>query len=215
LVRLGRVPLTKISLKGQDIAIYSEEWIDGKNLNEVLASSGTFDTAEGIALAYSVNLAIEELWRHAQIHRDVKPGNIMRTEDGRYVLLDLGLVFDLSDKSLSGLGALHGTIPFFSPEQTDFNRRRHLDFRSDLFALGTTLYFVTTGQHAFWRPGTSFTDTFDRILNLRPPLIHLINPLIHQEFSVLVDRLMEKEPHLRFRTSRALASELDRIADII
>jgi eukaryotic-like serine/threonine-protein kinase len=200
IVSLGPFPLQLATVKGHRICVFSEEWIDGEDGVQILQSSGPLSARELKRLSLNAISAIQVLWANGKVHRDIKPNNIMRRKTtGEYVLLDLGLAFDTQDVSLSGYGSLHGTIPFYSPEQTDFRIRRQLDFRSDLFSLGTTLYCLATGGHPFWHAGMSDCDCLRNIVNLNPPPPISVTPSVPQETSDFICRLLQKEPHLRFR----------------
>ncbi len=148
LVKQGPIGLTTVDLRGERLLYFTEEFVDGTTLSGQLANGGMLDVSSLKRLGIHITLALQELWGMKCIHRDVKPGNIMMRVDGAFVLLDMGLVFDLDDRSFS-LGPV-GTTAYFSPEQLDFqNRRSVLDFRSDTFSLGIVLYQMATRQHPF------------------------------------------------------------------
>jgi serine/threonine protein kinase len=146
-----------------------------------------------------MSLAIEELWSLGKIHRDIKPSNIMRrSESGDFVLLDTGLAFDVAGESISA-GFPVGTAPYFSPEQFDYTNRRVMDFRSDLFSLGVTLYEVAAGQHPFLSATKSIAHLYTKILKFNPPAPSSINTAIPPALDRIILRMMGKSPHLRYR----------------
>jgi eukaryotic-like serine/threonine-protein kinase len=124
LVKIGPIEMRTIQIDGEDLLCFSEEMIDGLPLNKLLRQSGPLSPAEIITLGQNIATAIGALWQRNKIHRDIKPGNIMRRRTGGFVLLDLGLVFDLNDESYS-IGPV-GTHIYFSPEQMDFANRRQV-----------------------------------------------------------------------------------------
>jgi serine/threonine-protein kinase len=148
------------------------------------------------------------------IHRDVNPGNIMkRRVSGDFVLLDMGCLFDLAGASLSM--APVGTPLYFSPEQLDFaNRRRVLDFRSDLFSLGIVLYEMATAKHPFLTRGvTSAVDLVSSILNSTPVEPKQVRKAVPQELSQIIMRLLSKQPALRYRKTSLLIEALKNVSE--
>ena len=127
-----------------------------------------------------------------------------RNSDGSFVLLDMGLVFDLEDRSLTPYGFMVGTPRYFSPEQLDLGRKRQMDFRSDLFSLGVVLYEAGTSYHPFYSEHFADSDLFHRILSHYPdpPMDHRSD--LPGSLNEVVMRLLGKEPHLRYRSCEYL-----------
>ncbi len=201
LVKMGPIGLRTVEVNGESLIYFSEEFIEGKNLKQYYQETGNFSNQELVKLALHISIAIDKIWQFSKIHRDIKPGNIMRRDsNGVFILLDMGLVFDLQDESLS-LGPV-GTPRYFSPEQMNFsNRRTVMNFRSDLFSLGIVLYEMATGKHPF-APGTSTTtwDVLNNILNMNPepPITHC--PDLSPKLNEIILRLLAKRPALRYRS---------------
>lgn len=201
LVRMGPIGLTSDEIDGKPIIYFSEEFVKGKNLIQYQQEVGTLSVAELVRLAFHISEAINTIWQFSKIHRDIKPGNIMRRdENGEFVLLDMGLVFDLQDASLSVVPV--GTTIYFSPEQTDFtNRRTVMNFRSDLFSLGIVLYEMATGRHPFVTTSSQTTwAVLGNITNMTPeqPISH--RPDLPQRLNDIIMRLLAKRPALRYRS---------------
>ncbi len=212
LVKIGPIGLRNGDLAGQPVVYYTEEFIEGDNLRDYLRQKGPLASAELIRLGTQMTTAISAIWERRMIHRDVKPGNIMRrSASGDFVLLDMGCLFDLAGESLSM--APVGTPLYFSPEQLDFaNRRRVLDFRSDLFALGVVLYEMATGKHPFLtRRLSSAVDLVSRILNSTPDEPRKVRKTVPQELSQIIMRLLSKQPALRYRKTSMLIEALGRV----
>jgi eukaryotic-like serine/threonine-protein kinase len=207
LVKIGPIEIRNIQVAGEDLLCFSEEFVDGLPLNTFLQQRGPLSPQEIIQLGQHTAIAIGVLWQRGKIHRDIKPGNIMRRHAGGFVVLDLGFVFDLNDQSYS-LGPV-GTQIYFSPEQMDFaNRRQVLDFRSDLFALGITMYQMATRVHPFIANAQSSWDVINNIRNLQPPPPRQLNGAICESLSNIVMRLLGKRPSLRFRSIERLRQAL-------
>jgi eukaryotic-like serine/threonine-protein kinase len=207
LVKIGPIEMRTIQIDGEDLLCFSEELIDGMPLDKLLKQFGPLASAEVIRLGQNIATAIGALWQKSKIHRDIKPSNIMRRQTGGFVLLDLGLVFDLNDESYS-VGPV-GTHIYFSPEQMDFaNRRQVLDFRSDLFSLGITMYQMATGIHPFVADAKTSWDVVNHIRNLQPLSPHQVKTEIPETLSDIIMRLLGKRPSLRFRSIEKLQRAL-------
>lgn len=123
------------------------ELVDGQNLQEKVVQQGP--AALDVALHCHIDAAIGLAYAHSlgMIHRDVKPGNIMLGKDGRVRVLDLGLVKFMkgfTSMATSMDGSVRGTAAYMAPEQAI--SIRNADHRSDIYSLGSSLYFVLTGQ---------------------------------------------------------------------
>ena len=201
MVQMGPIGLQKAEVDGKPIIYFSEEFIEGMNLRQYLREIGVFSVEELLCLALHISEAIDTIWQFSKIHRDIKPGNIMRRDaNSEFVLLDMGLVFDLQDESHSVCPV--GTPLYFSPEQMDFNNRRTvMNFRSDLFSLGIVLYEMATGKHPFVTASSRTTwEVLGNIANLtpNPPVSH--RPDLPQKFNDIILRLLSKRPALRYRS---------------
>ena len=128
----------------------------------------------------------------------------------RYVLLDLGMVFDSTADALTKYGYLPGTMGYYSPEQFDLSRKSDLDFRSDMFCLGIVLYQVITGEHPFIKNGDNQDDVFKRILNQTPEPITNYRSDISLNFEKIIFRLLKKRPSERFRNMKVFRQFLER-----
>lgn len=200
LVGMGPIGLNITDIAGEPIIYFSEEFVEGQNLRSYYQSNGVFSVPELIRLAFHMSEAINSIWQFSKIHRDIKPGNIMHRDDnGDFVLLDMGLVFDLQDESLSVCPV--GTPLYFSPEQMDFNNRRTtMNFRSDLFSLGIVMYEMATGTHPFIQGATTTWDVLGNIANAAPQFPTTLRTDLPQKLSDIIMRLLAKRPALRYRS---------------
>lgn len=210
LVKIGPVELRSVRIANEDLICFSEELIDGEPVkNLVKPNQPGLSPEHLVQLGLHVADAIDSLWRHRKIHRDIKPGNIMRRRNGEFVVLDMGLVFDLNDESWS-MGPV-GTHIYFSPEQMDFtNRRQVLDFRSDLFSLGITMYQLATGVHPFMAGAQNSWDVLNNIKNKQPDAPRALNGALHEAVSDIIMRLLAKRPALRYRRISMLRDALSK-----
>lgn len=212
MVKLGPIGLTIREFQDQRLLLFSEEFIDGQDLKSLLGSDGPLPASEIVRLGRHMAHAIQSLWDLGKIHRDIKPQNIMRrTGSGDYVLLDAGYAFDVVGESLSK-GFFVGTVPYFPPERFDYSSRRSvMDFRSDLFSLGVTMYELATGVHPFWKPGDTSQQVFARISGERPTPPSSVKSGIPADLDHIILRLLGKASHLRFRKIEQLVSALQAV----
>ena len=159
------------------------------------------EVAAGLVVAHAAGL----------VHRDLKPDNVFLTRSGVTKILDFGIAKLTDDPAgMSGLstltGVLLGTAGYLAPEQI---RGGAVDDRTDLFALGSMLFEMATGQRAFAREHT--VDTLHAILHEDPSILSS-ETAMPPELAAIVMRLLEKEPAARFQSAADLEWALARIA---
>ena len=144
------------------------------------------------------------------VHRDIKPGNIMVTPDGRPVILDFGLARDddADVMALTKSGDQLGTPGYMSPEQVR-ETPEGLDGRSDVYSLGVTLFEALTRQPLF--EGLDGEPLMRAILEREPPSARRLNPAISRDLSTILGCAMAKERAHRYPTALALAEDLARL----
>ncbi len=155
------------------------------------------EIADGLATAHAAGL----------IHRDIKPGNVFLTGNGRVKILDFGLVRAVAeDSNLTVSGQVHGTPAYMAPEQAE---GRPVDGRADLFSLGCVLYHLATGAAPFSGPSTL---AILRQLAVHEPLpARTINPEVPSELSALIEELLRKDPTRRPLSAQEVAERLARV----
>ncbi len=217
LVKMGPIDVSPIEIENLSILYFLEEFIDGEDLKQVIAQ-GPMTVGEIKKVGMHVATAIDALWNcdpsHQIIHRDLKPANVMRrTDTGDYVVLDVGLAFDILDKSISLPGQVPGTTLYFTPDQLGTGKKRQMDFRTDMFALGIILYEAATGEHPFYTSGMSTMDLFKSILHAKPKPVRDLRADLPDEMAEIIMRLLAKKPHLRYRTCESLLTALNEVED--
>jgi serine/threonine-protein kinase len=176
------------------------ELVEGRDLRKKIEEEGALTEKEAFPIAISVCHALEEASRHGIVHRDVKPENILLAPDGSVKLTDLGLAkVRGEDVTLTKKGLTVGTVAYFAPEQA--LGQPDLDVRTDLYALGATLYAAVSGELPFGR-GENVPETMQRILTEPPPSLADIAPGVSEPGRLVIDRLMEKDRKKRPQTAR-------------
>ncbi len=195
------------------------EYLEGQQLSQRL-KRGPLPLAKLLEVAIQVAGALEQAHRKGVIHRDVKPGNIMLTEEGAK-LLDFGLAkrqpvaasrskvaSATESESLTDTGMVLGTLEYMAPEQVE---GKEADARTDIFALGTVIYEMAIGRKAF--EGTSQTSLIAAILDSEPPSMTDLQPLTPPALEHLVRRCLAKDPNERWQSARDLEGELKWVAE--
>ena len=215
LVKMGPVDVSSIEIENLSILYFLEEFINGDDLKQII-NQGPIAIEEVKKIGIHVATAIKNLWdcdpSQQIVHRDLKPANVMRRADTEdYVVLDLGLAFDLLDRSISLPGQVPGTTLYFTPDQLETTKKRQMDYRTDMFALGVILYEAATGKHPFYRGGMSTLDLFKSILHAKPKPAGNLRVDLPADLAEIIMRLLAKKPHLRYRTCESLLSVLNNV----
>ncbi len=197
--------------EGQDYIVM--EYVEGQSLKERL-EKGQPAAEEVLSVGIEVAEALEAAHNKGIVHRDIKPGNIMLTPTGHAKVMDFGLARqNLADAAaaadqdketeLTQRGMLVGTLAYMSPEQL---RGQTADGRSDLWALGVTLYEMASGMRPF--AGQSGFEISSAILN-QPP-----RPLpsgVPSELGAVIGRCLEKDPEKRYQRAAELQASLEAV----
>jgi serine/threonine protein kinase len=182
------------------------QFIDGPTLQKKLDRTGQLPLKEILRIGLQIAEGLAAAHRHGLVHRDVKPANIL-LENGveRVKITDFGLARAGDDASLTQSGVVAGTPMYMSPEQA---LGEPVDFRSDLFSLGSVLYAMCTGRPPFRAP--SPVAVLKRVCEETPRPIREINPEVPPWLEELVVRLHAKALADRFASAREVADLLAR-----
>jgi serine/threonine protein kinase len=177
------------------------EYVPGKTLESIMASQALLPLSRIGVWAGDLANALNRAHRAGIIHGDVKPANILMTDEGHIKLGDFGIARFATQ--LSGTGRLIGTPAYLSPEQIKGEPQDH---RSDIFSLGIILYQLATGVRPF--DGTSVTAVCAQIVANEPPPPSHHNRELPKEFDRVVMRCLAKNPDARYPSGESLAASL-------
>jgi len=204
------------------IQFIAMEYVPGKTLDQMIGRKGL---RLNETLKYAVQIADALAKAHAAgiVHRDLKPSNVMVTTDGLVKVLDFGLA-KLSERTTGEFGetatmreeekpdtaegTIVGTVAYMSPEQAE---GKPVDARSDLFAFGSLLYEMVTGQHAFH--GDSKLSTLSAILKEDPIPVSAAVPDAPRDLEKIIARCLRKDPARRFQHTDDLKIALSELKE--
>jgi len=136
-----------ITLSSQSCKYLITSYIAGKDLRTFLTEGNRLSNDQAVKVCKRISKAIDELWKKRIVHRDIKPDNILLSDKGDFYLIDLGIAKYLDKTTLTAAGRNPGTLGYMSPEQA--LGYRNLTLKSDIFALGITVFECVTGNHPF------------------------------------------------------------------
>ena len=119
------------------------EYIKGKTLKEIIVEKGKLSLDETINYSIQIAEALEHAHKNHIVHRDIKPHNIMITEDGRAKVMDFGIARAATSSTVTNTSNVIGSVHYFSPEQA---RGGYTDEKSDIYSLGVVMYEMITGK---------------------------------------------------------------------
>jgi serine/threonine protein kinase len=194
---------------GRDGNVYYlvTEYVPGIDLRRLVRKSTSLSMSQAATIISQVARGLEHAHSQGLLHRDVKPGNVLVTHDGKAKLSDLGLsgYRDELDGRDPRSGKIMGTADYLSPEQ--IMTPRDVSPASDIYSLGCTLYYAVTGKVPF--PGGSTRDKIRRHCEDTPLNPRHFNLELDDRFLVLLCDMMEKDPVDRIGTAAEVAHRLE------
>src|SRR5690606_30225477 len=187
----------------QDTHYIVLEYVKGRNLKDILRRYGPLPIRQATFVARAVAAALAAAHRQNLIHRDVKPHNILITDEGRVKVTDFGIARAASAATLTHTGTLLGSVHYFSPEQA---RGQPAGPQSDVYSLGVVLYEMLTGRVPF----TSDTPVGVALKHLQeepvPPSRY--RRRLPERLEAIVLRAMAKDPSQRYPSPADMLADL-------
>jgi serine/threonine-protein kinase len=183
------------------------EYIKGESLKQKILK-GPFNQAEALDIAIQVAKGLEEAHKKGIVHRDIKPGNIMVTDEGTAKVMDFGLAKALGKSLITKEAKTMGTVAYMSPEQA---QAQSVDHRTDIWSLGVVLYEMLTGQLPF--KGEYEQSIIHSILNRAPEPITRIRKDMPSGLEQVIGKSLEKNPADRYQGMQELLEDLKAIAE--
>lgn len=183
------------------------EYVSGQSLGQRFRIRGPLPPAEVVDCAAQAALGLDHAHRQGIVHRDVKPSNLLLTNERRVKLLDLGLgaLIEADDQANFATAdrIAVGTIDYMSPEQAC---GRDVDGRSDLYSLGCVVYHLITGRLPY--PGISPIERLGKRINSKPTPITDLRPDLPSKLVRVLNKLLANRPEDRYRTGDEAAEAL-------
>jgi eukaryotic-like serine/threonine-protein kinase len=182
------------------------EFVDGPSSHSALEKRGRLPMGTAVRIGIDIGRALEFLHSRNYVHRDVKPDNVLLHPDGSAKLADLGLTKRLSDDShLTSVNQGVGTSYYMPYEQA--KNSSFVDGRSDIFALGATMYHLLTGRVPF--SGTTHEEIMREKEQESFVPIHKLNPDVPAALAAIVAKTLARDPRDRFQTAEQLVEALE------
>ena len=187
-----------------DEPFFVMEYIEGNTLTSIIAKRRTISLNDVLFIGAQVSSGLQAAHSKGLVHRDIKPGNIMITPEGKVKVTDFGIVSLQNEESdITKTGSILGTASYISPEQA---QGKPVSKESDLYSLGTVLYELITGRPPF--EGDTPIATATKHITDKPEKLSLLRPDIPKGIENAVLKLLHKYPKDRFKNAEDLRAVL-------
>jgi serine/threonine protein kinase/beta-lactam-binding protein with PASTA domain len=189
-----------------DINYIVMEYIKGKTLKQIILQNGSMDCNLVIDYGMQISKALECAHKNNIIHRDIKPHNILVTEDGTVKVTDFGIAKASSSVTITNTSTVMGSAHYFSPEQA---KASFVDCRTDIYSFGIVLYEMATGRV----PYDAESPVSVALKHIQEPVVppKQVNDNIPENLNRLILKAIEKEPIKRYQTAKEMSLDLKRI----
>ena len=180
------------------------EYIEGDTLTSIISKNKTISLSDILFIGAQVSNGLHAAHQKGLVHRDIKPGNIMITPDGKVKVTDFGIVSLQNEESdFTKTGSVLGTASYISPEQA---QGKPVSIESDLYSLGTVLYELITGKTPF--SGDSPISTATKHLTEKPEKLSTFRKDLPKGVESAILKLLEKATYDRFKSAEDLRATL-------
>lgn len=180
------------------------ELVQGKTLKEVIAEEGKLSWKWSINVAIQIASALETAHKNNIVHRDIKPHNIIITEEGVAKVTDFGIAKAVSNSTITAFGTTIGSVHYFSPEHA---RGGFTDAKSDLYSLGVVMYEMVTGKVPF----DADTPVSIALMHMQEKAIEpaILNTTIPNSVNKIIIKAMQKDANLRYQSASEMLKDLN------
>lgn len=189
------------------------DYVDGTDLSHLVKQGGPLQVWEGAEYVRQAALGLQHAYERGVIHRDIKPGNLLLTNDGVVKILDFGLArfenITGQDNRLTQFGSVLGTVDYIAPEQAE--NAQAADIRADIYSLGCSLFFILAGKAPF--PGSTIVERVSARMVGGPPSIRAIRPDVPPAFEAVLQKMMARNIADRYQTPAEVAAALQPFCD--
>ncbi len=200
------IPLHDVLTDGETPFLVMQ-YVPGQSLQARVEERGPLDAKEVLRIGRQIAAGLFAAHAQGVVHRDVKPANILLEESvDRVLISDFGLARTVDDATLTRTGVVAGTPHYMSPEQAT---GQPVDHRTDLFSLGSVIYFMCTGRPPF--RAEHALAILNRICNEQHRPVEQVNSEVPAELAEIVDCLLSKKPSERFRDAKEVELVLERL----
>jgi len=180
------------------------EYVDGETLKDVIRREGPLDIPQAIAYAVEIARALGAAHEHQIVHRDVKPHNVLISDEGGAKITDFGIARTLTEEGLTMAGRVLGTTDYVSPEQA---LGQSVTGQSDLYSLGVVLFEMLTGDVPFH--GESPVAVAMKHVREDIPDVQLLRPELSAATASVVDRAVAKDLTRRYPDAASMVADLE------
>jgi serine/threonine-protein kinase len=206
--RLAHANIVSVYDVGQEYNIYYivMELIQGKTLKQIIAEEGALPWKWSVNIASQICSALDMAHRNGIVHRDIKPHNIIITEDGAAKVTDFGIAKAVSNSTITAFGTTLGSVHYFSPEHA---RGGYTDAKSDIYSLGVVMYEMVTGRVPF-DADTPVSVALKHMQEEPIPPIEL-NERVPLALNDIILKAMKKDTGLRYSSAAEMLKDLNRV----
>jgi serine/threonine protein kinase len=179
------------------------EYIEGHSCAEILRDDGWVEVDEGISIIDQACEGLHYAHRHGVVHRDVKPGNLLRAREGEVKLADFGIAKATEQSSITQVGSVLGTAAYLAPEQA---RGEEAGPRADLYALGVVTYQLISGRLPY--EATSLTELALKQQQEAPAMLDTLVAAVSPELADAVAIALALDPRDRYESAREMGRAL-------
>jgi serine/threonine-protein kinase len=183
------------------------EYVDGPSAQSLLERFGSLEVGDAVHIALDIARGLEHAHSRNIVHRDIKPANILLTSSGVAKLADLGLAKRTDEASHLTANRQGFGTPYYMPYEQAM-QARHADSRSDIYALGATLYHLVTGEVPF--SGENHLEVMDKKSHGYFPPAGSVNPKVPAALEAILNKMLARDPQDRYQTASELIIELTR-----